>query len=104
MFLSSPFIVIYYICPLCFSQLFSDQFCFSQIETFQAKKKAAALREKDQVYDEIGGEVSSRSEDYYSDTYQFNEGQFSYRPYLNGKPTYVNTSCFISQAYLWHLS
>jgi len=56
-----------------------------KIETFQAKKKAAALREKDQVYDEIGGEVSSRTEDYFSDNYQYSDGQSSYRSYINGQ-------------------
>ncbi|XP_065062846.1 sperm flagellar protein 1-like [Rhopilema esculentum] len=49
-----------------------------KIETFQAKKKAAALREKEQVYDELGGEMSSRSEEYYAQNLPYNDG--SYRP------------------------
>ena len=64
--------------------LFLLLFLLPKIETFQAKKKAAALREKDQVYDEIGGEVSSRTEDYFSDNYQYSDGQSSYRSYVNG--------------------
>eukprot|EP00112_Aurelia_sp_Birch-Aquarium-sp1_P015750 Seg3515.2 transcript_id=Seg3515.2/GoldUCD/mRNA.D3Y31 product="Sperm flagellar protein 1" protein_id=Seg3515.2/GoldUCD/D3Y31 len=53
-----------------------------KIETFQAKKKAAALREKDQVYDELGGEVNSGRLD--SNGVNYNDGYFSYRQ-DNGK-------------------
>lgn len=70
-----------------------------KIATFQAKKKAAALREKNPVYDELGGDLSSRSNDYYRDSYQYGDGltnQFqnghgaAYPPAEHGYGSYPN--------------
>eukprot|EP00794_Sanderia_malayensis_P011924 gene11924-13159_t len=61
-----------------------------KIDNFQAKKKAAALREKNHIYDELEGDISSRSDDYYPDNYQYMDGPSFRLPQGNTYPPGYN--------------